>query len=129
MNIVNKRLTLNPDLTRDEVECIAGCRVTLTPLEIASFALGNSFTLSCVLRAADPGTDSDEILFVYSPNRTFSTAVDLLDMEHVFRDKVSRGILDEDVNGSDEIRARFRLMDNSNGRRRTRTSARVQLDE
>lgn len=128
MNVVNRRLTLNEDAAGGTVECIAGCRVELTPLEVASFVTGNSFTLSCRLRANDPGEGSDEVLFTYPNSRTFGAAVDLLGMDHVFRATVSRDLLDED-NGTDEIRARFTLVNNGTGQRRIRSSATEHLDE
>lgn len=129
MNLINRRLTLNQNIAADTVECVASCRVELTALEIASFALGNTFTLRCVIRANDPGQDSDEVLFTYPRTRTFGALVDLLDVDQIFTEVVSRDVLDEDVGGSDEMRARFRLTDNSTGRTRQRLSPIVQLDE
>ena len=44
-----------------------------------------------------------------------------------FRQEVSTEILNEDVNGSDEIIARFTLVDNSNGRSVSRRSNQVTM--
>jgi len=129
MNIINRRLTLNEDPATNAVECIAACKVELDALEVASFALGNSFTLRCVIRANDPGQDSDEVLFAYPRTKTFTNPVDLLDVDQVFTATVGRDLLDEDPSGSDEVRARFRLTNNSTGRTRQRLSPIVQLDE
>ncbi len=128
MNVINRRLTLNEDAAGGTVECISGCRVELTPFEVASFVTGNSFTLSCRLRANDPGEGSDEVLFTYPTSRTFQAAVDLLGMDHVFRATVSRDLLDED-NGTDEIRAHFTLVNNATGQRRIRATVTEHLDE
>jgi hypothetical protein len=131
MDLTTRRLTLTEDPSTDTVECVATCRVVLTAPEIASFALGNSFTLRCAIRANDPGQGSDEILFQYPRSKTFSGLVDLLDVDQVFTVVVSRDLLDEDANAnnSDEMRARFRLRDNSTGRVRQRLSAIRALDE
>lgn len=128
MNIINRTLTLNENTTTDTVECIAACKVELTALEVASFALGNSFTLRCVIRANDPGQGSDEVRFTFPRTKTFTALVDLLDVDQVFRAEVSRDLLDEDP-GSDELRARFRLTNNQTGQTRQRLSPIVQLDE
>ncbi len=129
MNITKKRLTLTEDPSTDTVECVAACHVDLTPTEIASFALGNSFTLRCAIRANDPGQDSDEVLFQYPRSKTFRALIDLLNVDQVFTAVVSRDLLDEDANGSDDVRARFRLKDNSTGRVKQRLSDIRHLDE
>ena len=126
MNITNRVLTLNQNVANGTVECIAGCRVELNAFEAASLAIpGNpGFTLRCVLEADDPGSSSDEVLFTY-PLVIPINALALIGTDHVFRSTVSVDILDEDANGADEIRARFRLSNNSNGQKVTRRSPRV----
>lgn len=117
MRIVNRVLTLNPNVGNGTVECIAGCRVELNAFEIAGLALpGNpGFTLRCFLEGVDVGPDP--AIFTFPLSRTFSNPLNVLDADDIFRSTVSTDILDEDSNGADEIRAVFTLVNNSNGQR------------
>jgi hypothetical protein len=123
MNIVNRVLTLNQNVANGTVECIAGCRVELNAFEIAGLGVpGNpGFTLRCVLEGVDVGPDA--VIFTFPLSRTFTTPLDILDADDIFRSTVSVDILDEDANGPDEIRAVFTLVNNSTGQRVVRRSA------
>lgn len=105
------------------------CRLPhkLNAFEILGLGVpGNlGFTLKCVLRAVDPGPDA--VIFTFPFVRTFNNPLDILDAEDIFTSNVSEEILDEDANRPDEIRARFTLMNNSNGQRVTRETAIVQI--
>lgn len=127
MNIVNRVLTLNQNVGNGTVECIAGCRVQLTAFEIAGLAIpGNpGFTLRCTLEGVDVGPDS--VLFTFPLSRTFNNPLNILDADDIFRSTVSTDILNEDVNGADEIRAVFTLVNNSTGQSVRRNSATHQI--
>jgi hypothetical protein len=129
MNIVNRALTLNQNVGNDVIECIAGCTVELTAFEVAGLAvpLNPGYTLSCVLEANDPGSDSDEVRFTFPLPVTFDNPLKILDSDDIFRATVGTQILNEDANGADEIRARFTLVNNSTGRRVIRRSASVTI--
>jgi hypothetical protein len=115
MKIRNRVLTLTPNVANDTWECVAGCRVELTPFEIAGLAIpGNpGYTLRCFLEAVDVGPDTP--IFTFPKTRTFKSLVDILDADDLFKADVSSDILDEDSNGADEIRAVFVLRNNSTG--------------
>lgn len=129
MNIVNRSLTLNQNVANSTVECIAGCTVELTAFELAGLAVpfNPGFTLSCVLEANDPGSDSDEVRFTFPFPVTFNNPLKILDSDDIFRDTVGEAILNEDVRGADEIRARFTLVNNSTGQRVIRRSPSVTI--
>ena len=127
VNIVNRVLTLNHNVANGTVECIAGCRVELSAFEIAALAIpGNpGFTLRCKLEGVDVGPDTD--LFTFPLSRTFNNILNLLDANDIFRSTVSEDILNEDVNGADEIRAVFTLVNNSTGQSVRKRSATHQI--
>ena len=127
MRIVNRVLTLNQNVANGLVECIAGCRVDLDAFEIAGLAIpGNpGFTLRCVLEGVDRGPDA--VLFTFPRRRTFTTALDILNADHVFTEQVSEDILNEDTTGADEIRSVFTLVNNSTGRSVVRRNATVTI--
>lgn len=129
MNIVNRSLTLNQNVGNSTVECIAGCTVELTPWELLGLgAPGNpGYTLRCVLEANDPGSDSDEVRFTFPFPASFNNPLKILDADDIFRDTVGVAILNEDVNGADEIRARFTLVNNSTGQSVIRRSPSVTI--
>ncbi len=129
VNITNRVLTLNQNVANGTVDCVAGCRVILTPFELAALAIpGNpGFTLRCVLIADDPGELSDEVLFTFPLSRTFNNPLNLINADNVFTSTVSIDLLNEDTNGADEIRARFTLINNSTGQRVIRRSRQVQI--
>lgn len=128
MNIVNRSLTLNQNVGNSTVECIAGCTVELTTWELAALAVPNAgYTLTCVLEANDPGRSSDEVRFTFPFPATFNNPLKILDADDIFRDTVGVAILNEDVNGSDEIRARFTLVNNSTGQSVIRRSPSVSI--
>jgi hypothetical protein len=127
MNIVNRVLTLNQLTDTRTVECIAGCRVELTALEIAGLAnpFNRGFTLRCVLLAGDPGPDP--VIFTFPLVRTFRNVADILDADDLFREELSEELLDEDARGADEIKAMFTLVNNDNGQSVRRRSPRVTI--
>jgi hypothetical protein len=59
--------------------------------------------------------------------RTFTNPLNILDADDIFTSTVSEEILNEDANGADEIRARFTLVNNSNGQSLTKESPMVQI--
>ena len=124
MNIVNRVLTLNPNIANGSVECIAGCRVELDAFEIAGLGIpGNpGFRLTCFLEAVDRGPDALSLRIRVG----LSTALDLLNADHVFREQLSEDILNEDT-GEDDIRAVFTLVNNSTGRSVIRRSPTVHI--
>ncbi len=126
MRIVNRVLTLNPNVANGLVECIAGCRVELDAFEIAGLAIpGNpGFRLTCFLEAVDRGPDRP--LFTYPRSKTFFSALDLLNADQVFTEMLSEDRLDED-SGEDDIRAVFTLVNRSTGRSLIRRSPIVQI--
>jgi len=127
VRIVNRVLTLNRNVANGTVDCIAGCRVELNAFELLGLGVpGNpGFTLKCVLRAQDPGPDA--ILFTFPFVRTFNNPLNILDADDIFTSTVSEEILNEDTNGADEIRARFTLVNNSNGQSLIKESPMVQI--
>ena len=129
MNIINRALTLNQNVANQTIECIAGCRVTLTLEELAGLAnpFNPGFTLSCVLLAGDPGPDPVIFTFPLVQNRVFRTPADITFPDHVFRATVGVGILNEDTSGADEIKARFTFVNNANGAAMTRRSPRITI--
>lgn len=94
--------------------------------EIAGLAIpGNpGFRLTCFLEAVDRGPDRP--IFTYPRSRTFFTALDLLNADHVFTEALSEDLLDEDT-GEDDIRAVFTLVNNSTGRSVIRRSPIVHI--
>lgn len=129
MNIVNRSLTLNQNVGNNTVDCIAGCTVQLTGWELLNLAApGNpGYTLRCVLEANDPGTDSDENRFTFPFPVTFDNPGKILDADDIFTATVGNAILNEDVSGADEIRAKFTLVNNSTGQSVTRKSSSVTI--
>ena len=125
MNIVNRNLTLNQNVANSTVECIAGCTIELSAFELAGLAVpfNPGYTLRCVLEAQDPGSNSDEVRFTFPFPASFNTPLKILDSDDIFRDTVGVAVLNEDVNGADEIRARFTLVNNSTGQRVIRRSS------
>ena len=119
----NSTLTDNP--AKQTVLCVAGCTVELNALETASLLnpLHPGFRLSCVLVGVDVGPDTT--LFNYG-DRFFHNIVQIAGLNQAYEVELSRVVLNEDVNGVDEIAAEFTLSDRSNGQRVVRRSNVVQ---
>ena len=117
MNIVNLTLTLNPLTGNDTYECIAGCKADLNLGDIAAMGLigHRGYTLSCYLEGVDVPPNPNDHLHTFTPTKRFRNVLDLADMDHVFRDELSRRVLNEDAGSNDEIRAVFTLVNNSTG--------------
>ncbi len=127
MIIKNRNLTINQKVANDTAICIAACTVEFNPLEIGALAnpFHPGFRLTCVLEAADPGPDP--VIFTYPRTKTFRGLLEVFQFDQVFEEELSLDLLNEDVSGFDEIRARFTLVDRSNGRSVTRSSPIVSL--
>jgi len=127
VKIVKRKLTLVQNTAAHTVKCTAGCQVELNPLEAASLLnpLHPGFRLRCVLIGIDPGTDP--VIFTYAKSKNFKSITDLAGLNQVFEDDLSTDILNEDPNGTDEIRARFTLIDLSNGQSVTKTTNLVEM--
>src|SRR5688500_14091482 len=121
MRILNRTLTLVEDPATENVNCLAGCRVELNGLETASLLnpFHPGFRLSCVLVGIDPGPD--DTLFNYG-DRFFHSIEQILGLDQVFEESLSRVVLNEDISGVDEIRAEFTLSDRSNAQSVVRRS-------
>jgi hypothetical protein len=116
MNINSMTLTLNPLTGNGTYDCIAGCRADLNMGDVAQFALlgFGGYTLTCYLEGVD-ANPNDHIHTFTHQDKNWRGAGDLIDMDHVFRDQVSRLVLNEDAGSNDEIRAVFTLVNNSTG--------------
>lgn len=127
MEIKNRQLTINQQLAENNAECIARCTVELNALETLSLAnpWHPGFRLSCVLEAEDPGPNP--VLYTYPRRKTFRGVIDVTQMEQMFEVVIDLDILNEDIGGPDEVRAKFTLEDRSNGRSVTRRSPVVNL--
>ena len=125
MRILNRTLTLTDNPAKQTVLCVAGCTVELNALETASLLnpLHPGFRLSCVLVGVDVGPDTT--LFNYG-DRFFHNIVQIAGLNQAYEVELSRVVLNEDVNGVDEIAAEFTLSDRSNGQRVVRRSNVVQ---
>ena len=125
MRILNRTLTLTDNPAKQTVLCLAGCTVELNALETASLLnpLHPGFRLSCVLVGVDVGPDTT--LFNYG-DRFFHNIVQIAGLNQAYEVELSRVVLNEDVNGVDEIAAEFTLSDRSNGQRVVRRSNVVQ---
>jgi hypothetical protein len=121
MRILNKTLTFVEDPATSNVRCLAGCRVELNGLETTSLLnpFHPGFRLSCVLVGIDPGPDAT--LFNYG-DRFFHSIEQILGLDQVFEQSLSKVVLNEDVSGVDEVRAEFTLSDRSNGQSVVRRS-------
>ncbi|VVN23251.1 hypothetical protein PS639_04402 [Pseudomonas fluorescens] len=127
-DITNRALTLNQNAATALIECIAGCTVELNALETGALLnpLHPGFRLRCVLVGDDPGP-TDPVIFTYPRSMTFRNIVNMLNVNQVFTEILGADLLNEDVNGLDEIRAIFTLTDLSNGQSVIRRSPRVQI--
>lgn len=117
MNIVNTTLTLNPLTGNGTYDCIAGCKVDLNMGDVAQYALlgFRGYTLTCYLEGVDVPPNPHDHLHTFDSQKNWRGAGDLIDMDHVFRDELSRQVLNEDAGSNDEIRAVFTLVNNSTG--------------
>ena len=124
MNIVNRTLTLNPLTGNGTYDCIAGCRVDLNMGDIAQFGLigFRGYTLTCYLEGVDVPPNPHDHLHTFDSPKHIASVLDLADMDHVFRDELSRAVLNEDAGSNDEIRAVFNLINNSTGEDVTKRS-------
>ncbi len=127
MVIRNRSLVINQNVANDIGECIASCKVELNGFELAALAnpFHPGFRLRCVLEAVDPGPDP--VIFSYPRSKTFHGPLDVFQLDQVFTADLSLDLLNEDVNGADEIRARFTLVDLSNGNNVIRRSSTLSL--
>lgn len=127
MRILNRKLTLVENPAIASVKCSAGCLVELNALETASLLnpFHPGFRLSCVLLGIDPGPDTT--LFNYG-DRNFNNIVQILGLNQAFDITLPKVVLNEDVNGLDEIRAEFTLIDRSNNQSVVRRSNVVQVN-
>lgn len=127
MNITKRKLTLNVNAAEQTVRCISGCHIDLNALETAALLnpFHPGFQLRCVLLGCDPG--ADPVVFTYPIVKKMNVVENITGQNHVFTHDVSTAILDEDTTGNDEIRARFTLVDLSNGQSVVRTSNRVDM--
>jgi hypothetical protein len=128
MNIINRKLTLNQDVSTRQIECIAGCKVTLNEFEAAALLnpWHGGFTLKCVLVGDDPGSP-DPVIFTFPMVRRFRNILDILNADDLFKQTLSSEIINEDVNGTDEIRAVFTLVDESSGKSVVKRSNQVEI--
>jgi hypothetical protein len=117
MNITNRTLTLNPLTGNGTYDCIAGCKVDLNGGDVANFLnpTFRGFTLTCYLEGVDVSPNPHDHLHTFDSTKSFKGGLDLGDMDHVFRDELSRQVLNEDAGSNDEIRAVFTLINNSTG--------------
>lgn len=127
MIIKNRNLTINQNVAEDTATCIAACTIEFNPLELGALAnpFHPGFRLTCVLEADDPGTNS--VIFTYPRVKTFRGLIEVFQLDQVFEAELSLDLLNEDVRGSDEIKARFTIVDRSNGRSVIRKSSKVVL--
>jgi hypothetical protein len=125
MKITKRKLTLNVNAIADNATCVAGCHIDLNLAETAALLnpFHAGFRLSCVLLGCDPGPD--KVIFTYPVVKTMNLIENITGQNHVFTADVGISILDEDTTGADEIRARFTLLDLSNGQSVVKTSNRV----
>ena len=125
MRILNRTLTITDIPAKQNVRCLAGCKVELNALETASLLnpFHPGFRLTCVLLGIDVGPDPTLWNF---GDRLFHNITQIAGLNLAFEVEFGKVMLNEDVSGVDEIAAEFTLSDKSNGLSVVRRSPVVQ---
>ncbi len=128
MKISNAQLTLTENVAPATVECLARCSIELNALETAALAnpFHPGFRVRCVLRAVDSNVTT--AIFTYPRAIFIAGPGGLLNLSPQFSENLGADLLNEDLQGADEIRARFTLVDLSNGASISRNSPTVTIN-